>query len=44
VKDRSGEQEQREPGLADVLTLQRQSTATASAEAERELYQDSLAE
>ncbi|MFF3335380.1 hypothetical protein ACFYWX_38570 [Streptomyces sp. NPDC002888] len=41
MKDRSGEQE---PGLADVLTLQRQSAATASAEAERAPYQDSLAE
>ncbi|MGW1755396.1 hypothetical protein [Streptomyces mirabilis] len=44
VKDRSGEREQPELGPADVLTLQRQSAATASAEVERALYQDSLAE
>lgn len=44
MKDRPGEQVQPEPGLADVLTLQRLTAATASAEAERALFQDSLAE
>ncbi|WP_412075519.1 tyrosine-type recombinase/integrase (plasmid) [Streptomyces xanthophaeus] len=33
-----------EPGLADVLTLQRQASESSSPEAERELYQDTLAE
>ncbi|MFE6855449.1 site-specific integrase, partial [Streptomyces sp. NPDC057674] len=44
VEDRPSEQVQPEPGLADVLTLQRQTAATASVEAERALFQDSLAE
>ncbi|MFB0629543.1 hypothetical protein [Streptomyces sp. AB3(2024)] len=44
VKDRPGEQVRPEPGLADVLTLQRQTAATVSVEAERALFQDSLAE
>ena len=44
VKDRPGAQLRPEPGLADVLTLQRATAATASAEAEQALFQDSLAE
>nr|WP_229886906.1 site-specific integrase [Streptomyces subrutilus] len=44
VQDRPAEQGQPEPGLADVLTLHQQAAATSSAEAERALYQDSLAE
>lgn len=44
VKDRPGERVQPEPGLADVLMLQRQTAVPASVEAERALFQDSLAE
>ncbi|MFC8247358.1 tyrosine-type recombinase/integrase [Streptomyces chartreusis] len=33
-----------DPGLADVLTLQRRAAASASVESERALYQDTLAE
>nr|WP_189866952.1 site-specific integrase [Streptomyces poonensis] len=44
AQNRPGRYREPEPGLADVLTLQRQSAATVSAEAERALFQDSLAE
>ncbi|UKZ07192.1 site-specific integrase [Streptomyces viridifaciens] len=35
---------EREPALADVLTLQRRASESSSPEAERDLYQDTLAE
>lgn len=44
VQDQPADLGQFEPGLADVVTLQRQAAAASSAEAERALYQDSLAE
>jgi integrase len=44
VGERPGDPQQPEPGLADVLTLQRCAAEASTPETERALYQDSLAE
>jgi integrase len=44
VQERPGEPGSSAPGLADVVTLQRNAASTSSCEDERALFQDSLAE